>query len=321
LEQAIQSPDKGKPTARWGRKAKGLGQPRQPVAEGDQVRVVVVHPTRPVFALQPRQGRTSSLKAETDILAAGEFLAVGRRHGALADQHLESLRSSLFDTRSWPQGREMTLLVLGGPHRGEYEVRVLGADKATLHLSVPLCAGKPVRPAPGTPVGLRFNDRGSDCQFASTVADPEESGAGLAVLLPVEVRRLQRRGFMRLPVTVPLKAALLPAPGADRAELRFLPAVTQDLSAGGLSFSCTDLGAGPGDLLSVVLSLPGAARTVRATCQVVRRPTATGSTAVAFVDLDEGLREELTRFVARCQRMAAAGGDQERQQMPPKHAS
>jgi c-di-GMP-binding flagellar brake protein YcgR len=227
----------------------------------------------------------------------------------LADNPLAPLRNALFGKTGDPSGQEIAIEILAGPWRGSYETLVTGADTERLFLTPPVLAGRPVRPEPGTPVRAELrNADGSCCFMGNVVSDELIFGHCLAITMPTEIRRLQRRSFVRQPVALPVQVMKLPAAGErpERAPA-FLHGMTRDIGGGGLSFICSGLQALPGDLVSVLVLVPEAARRVQATCEVIRSDEAGGPIAVRFVDVDERAREELSGFVARaCRRTRAS---------------
>lgn len=215
---------------------------------------------------------------------------------------LELLRLSLFDTRPLVRGREVRLAVLSGPQGGEYEARVEGADSHHLYLSAPQRQGVPVHPVPGTPVTVTIRSHLGTYHFASQLASRGSDAPDLlAVVLPPEAQRLQRRRHLRTAVELPITVGRLPGKGEPPAAVRFVAGRTGNLSEGGLWFTCP-LRLGEGDLVSISLAVPGARRRLRATCEVLRTEAEAGAAAARFVDLDERMAAELVAFLERRRR-------------------
>lgn len=225
----------------------------------------------------------------------------------MADNPLADLRGRLFGRGRPLNGQAMALEVLSGPWSGEYDTRVTGADTERLFLETPVSGGIPVRPAPGTSVrGVFRNDLGSFSFLSTVVSDELLYGHCLAVTMPDELRRLQRRGHIRVPVSLPVQVMRLPRAGDDVQRQTFFRGETEDVGAGGLSISCQGLKVGRGDIVSVIVTTPEAARRIQATCEVVRVEEDKGRIAVTYVDLDERAGAELEALVARTVRRVRA---------------
>lgn len=211
---------------------------------------------------------------------------------------LDVIRVSLFDARPLGRGRSATFTVLSGPASGDYEACLDGADRRYLYLVANDRNGQPVRPVPGTPVYVACGDPGRRCEFGSIVSQvqPEDAPPGcVAVLLPVEAQRMQRRRFMRVELAMPVRVARLPRQGEDYGVvLQMLTGQTTNIAGGGMSFTCADLQADPGDLIALTLALPGQ-RHVTATAEVLRCG-GDGTYAVQFCDIDEQAQADLARY-------------------------
>ena len=224
---------------------------------------------------------------------------------------LEVVRTSLFDTRPLDRGRLARLTVLSGPDAGDYEVRLDGADRRYLYLIARGRRGLPVHPAPGTPVYVAAGEQGSRCEFGSVVAQLQPEACGdecMAILLPLEAQRMQRRKFMRVELAMPIRVARLPKQDepADTL-LRLLDGTTTNIAGGGLSFTCRQLSAQPGDLIALTIALPPR-RHVTATAEVLRCEPA-GVYAVEFCDIDEQAQADLACYVREHRHEAAPGGN------------
>lgn len=221
----------------------------------------------------------------------------------MRERDLELLRISLFDTRPLSRGREVKLSVATGPNQGEYGLRVEGADRNTIYLTLPEAGGEVIRLHPGTEVTLSVRTSDGVYRFASVVRDlPDDTQHQLALVLPAEAQRLQRRRHLRAAVDLPVTVSRLPGKGEPLAALRAYAARTGNLSEGGLSFTCPSLKLAPGDLVALSMALPGSRRTLRATCEVLRVETEPAAYAVRFADLDERMGAELTAFLERRRR-------------------
>ncbi len=228
----------------------------------------------------------------------------------MSDLELDVIRVNLFETQPLGKGRAARMTVLSGPDAGDYEVKVDGADRRYLFVAVPASGGRMLRPAPGTAVSIVVAGPGGTCAFESVVAQVgDEEGECIAVLLPAEAQRMQRRRHMRMAVSLPIRVARLPRDGEPAGEgLRFLRARTSNIADGGLSFACRGFECGPGDLIALTVDLPSR-RQVTATAEVLRAEEEHGF-AVRFSDIDERAQNEIARFIKdrrREARSAASG--------------
>jgi c-di-GMP-binding flagellar brake protein YcgR len=220
----------------------------------------------------------------------------------LDNRELDLLRLSLFDTRPFIRGREVRLAVLAGAQGGEYDVRVEGADSENLYVTWPDREGAAAKLVPGTPVSVTVRSHDGTYQFSSRLADLAANGPGsLAIILPAEAQRLQRRRHLRSSVELPISVGRLPAKGEPLAALRLVAGRTGNLSEGGLWFT-SPLKLKQGDLVSLSLQLPACRRRLLATCEVLRVDPEAGAAAAKFVDLDERMAAELTAFLERRRR-------------------
>ncbi len=201
------------------------------------------------------------------------------------------------------------------------ELRVEGVGALPALIEGTVDGARALRLAPGLPVHTRFLHRRS----ATLVVPGEEPEDGVLLALPAgdggvdeervhflrDALRSQRRGFVRVPASVPL--AVLGQPfGPVEGSLW-----TVDVSAGGVLVGGLDAG-GPGDRLRVRLALPPNERESAAVSPLtagaaIVRVTTEGLRAVRLDLLDAAGRERIVAYVAARQRaLLQARRDRER---------
>lgn len=224
----------------------------------------------------------------------------------MSDLDFDVIRVNLFETQPLGRGRAARMTILSGPDAGDYEVLLDGADRHYLFIAVPRSGGRAVRPAPGVGVSILVSGPGGTCAFESVVAQVGEEEANcIAILLPAEAQRMQRRKHMRMAITLPLRIARLPREGEGVCEgLRFAKARTSNISERGLSLTCRGLDCAPGDLVALSFDLPPRRR-VTATAEVLRAEDGHGY-AVRFSDIDERAQVEIARYIKEKRREARA---------------
>jgi len=212
--------------------------------------------------------------------------------------------------RHMPEEGQRAILKLGTGGR-MYVVRVEEVRGDALILSAPIRLGQVVPVRPGTVVEVQYHRNDAMYGFHSTVREFHPGHLPLiSVARPEEIRRVQRREYVRWPVSLPVTVTV--PGGADGVEGRVL-----DLSGGGMAVS---LPAGrewqQGEEVQVRLQLcpdrPG--EVVEARARVVRawnaeasapaRPSAPRRQRVAleFTDIAPAAREAIIRYIFARQR-------------------
>lgn len=195
--------------------------------------------------------------------------------------------------------------VLGGPWLSVLS----GRAGDTITMSAPRRAGTPVGLASGREFLLCYSVRAVPCEVdAVWVEGPVEiAGERAAVVRMVGApRRLQRRGAVRVPVQIIVRAR-----SAEDADPPLsVAAVTENLSAGGALLRMGEA-VEPGREMVVTLQPPGEAQVIEVPSRVVRSDRDPAGprawrVALAFTDLARYDEERLVRYVFRLQREARA---------------
>lgn len=203
-----------------------------------------------------------------------------------------------------PPGPGATLYiegVLGGPWLSVLS----GRAGDTITMSAPRRAGTPVGLAAGREFLLCYSVRAVPCEVdAVWVEGPVDIGGERAAVVRMlgEPRRLQRRGAVRVPVQIVVRARS----ADDDAPPVSVAAVTENLSAGGALLRMGDA-LEPGREMIVTLQPPGDPQPIEVPSRVVRSDRDLAGprpwrVALAFTELGRRDEERLVRYVFRLQR-------------------
>lgn len=205
-----------------------------------------------------------------------------------------------------------------------YAVRVEEVREDAVVLSGYLCAGQVAAVAPGTAVEVQYHRRQTVCGFQATVLDCRPGRLPLVtVSRPAEVREVQRREYVRWPVSLPLVVS----PVAEGTPVR---GRVVDLSGGGLAAEVPGewevglevrlhFGLGPGrpearaEARVVRVAGGGTAEQGAAGHGAVRRVRRVPRVAFEFTRIEPAERERIIRYIFDRQReflrLGTAGRD------------
>lgn len=203
--------------------------------------------------------------------------------------------------------QKVELKILDGPSRGAYVTRVEEIGRAgEVKLALPVNAGVPITVVPGDLVRCEFAEEGMACSFVTRCAGRELGPVPRLVLqAPERIDRIQRRDYVRLDVSLPVRFSVVGVPGGLEydAVLTFQTR-TRDLSGGG-ALLLAPLRLVPGSRLDLLIELPDA-RPVHTPAEVVRladeqasleQPGPVWATGVRFIGIDDRDREAIIRFI------------------------
>jgi c-di-GMP-binding flagellar brake protein YcgR len=224
--------------------------------------------------------------------------------------------------RQLPVHLAVELEIPDGPAQGRYPTRVLECEGDTISVALPLSGGEFATVRPGDRVTVEYIDRGGRYRLHTRVtAVTHEPPAAVTVGNPADVQCEQRRGFVRLAVSVPVTYAALSAvgPGGNARGVRVTRrteggltvlapvcrvARTRDLSGGGMMLAVEE-NLKAGEVLQFEFTVPGGPL-VRGNAEVLRvedpepgdapeRPRRL--VALRFLDLDDRLRDRIVAFL------------------------
>ncbi|MBO8159369.1 flagellar brake domain-containing protein [Thermosyntropha sp.] len=179
--------------------------------------------------------------------------------------------------------------------------RVEGINEENIHLAVPIRKGQLVPIHIDQKIKVCFTTENNSYAFiANVLGRKREPVPVLIVSKPDKIVKIQRRSYVRIPVSIPVFYRAIPD-GQD-----YEPGQTVDISAGGTLFlSKSKLE--PGQKLELELNLPNRPKII---CQAeVKRyipPEVSGAgnykIAVEFKDISENQRDQIFNFIFEKQR-------------------
>lgn len=195
--------------------------------------------------------------------------------------------------------------VLDGPYKGTYKTVIDNLDANRISFGLPIMKGVPVPLGLNSVVKVTYMDAIAIYSFDGAIVDRVNDPRPLfTVAYPKEVKRIQRRSFVRCDVRFPLTFHKL-SPTME-VLLKDQKAIVEDVSGGGLRLE-TETQLELGDLLDIYLDLPNKDKVI-ALGKVVRvfpKPSAKPelfSIGVFFEFIEERDRDKIMRFIFEKQR-------------------
>lgn len=206
----------------------------------------------------------------------------------------------------------LTLVVAGG---GEYPTRVEGYRGPDIVLALPIVQGMLLSLKPGTRVRAAYQDDTATYHFDSVVSSLEEKPLPLLIVSgPVEIKRIQRRRYVRFEVALPVRFGIVGGPEESAAgTLPIHRGTTRDISGGGILL-VTGIRLDPGTELYVELELPGQEKVgaygqaMRIYRTVENGPRTEHWIGVAFRCIAERERNRIVNFIFEQQRILRQRG-------------
>lgn len=167
----------------------------------------------------------------------------------------------------------------------------------------------------GAPAVVKVTDH-FGIHWANTRIVQATSGREFAVLIerPEQFETTQQRRFFRVTASVNITFSVVKTDNPEGQGKRDLPAVTDDLSAGGLRF-LTPLALAVGDIVHVVVRVPnekkvieplGMKGTVLRSVPAVHRGKPATSIGIEFLEVPERIRNILIRYLYSLQRITGS---------------
>jgi c-di-GMP-binding flagellar brake protein YcgR len=197
-------------------------------------------------------------------------------------------------------GLAVDLLISDGDLAGQYKTHVDEVGENLLSVFVPITQGTVVPLREGTPAKIVFWDEVAAYEISTTIAQRIAVPVAVLVLdLPNDIRRVQRRNYVRVPAFYPVTFRSVNRQGLSDTK----KGVMLDLSGGGMRFQ-TDEPVEKGAILIATLALlSGPIQTSARVCRVERdSETSKYSVSVDFYQIPERDRDRIIRCVFELQR-------------------
>ncbi|HHV65659.1 MAG TPA: pilus assembly protein PilZ [Peptococcaceae bacterium] len=199
------------------------------------------------------------------------------------------------------EGQFIKVIVAEGEYQGSYRTKIVAVqENSTLSIGVPMIEGEFVPLRVRTKIEVVFSDSISAYSFQSTILERlAEPIPTLIIKYPGIIQKIQRRKYVRIPLTRPLKYRVFREQGNEDEKIGAM----KDLSGGGLRFQTKE-------------ELPLQTKlTVRANMDtkeleipgLVIRTTKDEETdlyniSIQFLDISEKTRDEIISYVFKIQR-------------------
>lgn len=207
-------------------------------------------------------------------------------------------------------GEKIELVVTEGSYRGEYISIILSTDSSEITVAIPVVRGHFVPIRPGSSVEVRVCRNDAIYMYSTEILRRVEEGGlkGLVLPMPNKITRMQRRGDVRVEVSLPAELWIYDSP--QKEQWKVLPVRIIDLSAGGLRIELSQELSGD-FLMDAIFSIPGD-ELIRLSCRYIRggRLASIGRywAALRFDPIKEHEKKRILKFVFQKQQDLRAKG-------------
>jgi c-di-GMP-binding flagellar brake protein YcgR len=197
-------------------------------------------------------------------------------------------------------GAVIELKIPEGDYQGNYYTKVEEIREQTLYIGAPYHQGEIVPLRVGTVLEVLFNDQMSAYIFNSTIKQRTAVPTPVFVLdIPNEIRKIQRRSFVRVKTFLPLTYQVVTKEGLSQPQ----KGNALDLSGGGMCFETFNK-LENNELLSLRLTLPSGELNIGARILRANKSEETKSYKISseFHEISEHDRDLIIRYVFELQR-------------------
>lgn len=192
----------------------------------------------------------------------------------------------------------------GTSFSGTYRTRVEDINETSIVIAMPIDKGNYVPLRPGSEVIIWHWDNSASYAHYCKVKERLVEPIPLVFLEwpPYQTKKIQRRGFVRVPVNLQLEYML---DNEQEKEEIYHKALIRDLSGGGTQFTSKNKLI-KGDILKIKLFLPN--ETINCKARImwvyteIRDKTERFLIGIKFIDLPEKVREQIIKYVFQRQR-------------------
>lgn len=202
------------------------------------------------------------------------------------------------------EGQQVDLGIGNGPLKGTYSTRIESVKENFIILKIPKVNGLYLPVETDEELLLKHYREGATFEAESTVnlRNDDRDPPTIVVSIPEEVKRIQRRDFVRVPCDIPVTVRVLQAGPGDTGETLSgsVSGAIKDISAGGVQVECPE--ALPLDSeVEVVFTLPHTETTMNEVfARVVRESDSEEPPHVLgleFTSITENKRNDIIQYV------------------------
>lgn len=207
-------------------------------------------------------------------------------------------------------GEKVELIITEGDYKGEYPSVIMSATSKELTVAIPVMQGHYVPLRPGSSLDVRvYRNDAVYCYSTEILRRFDEEGIkGLVLPAPNKFLRMQRRGDVRVEVSLPIELWIYDS--AQKESWKVISARTIDLSAGGLRVELSQVLSGDFPI-DAIFSIPGD-ELIRLSCRYIRGGRLSGIgkywVALRFDPIKEHEKKRILKFVFQKQQDLRAKG-------------
>ncbi len=199
--------------------------------------------------------------------------------------------------------RDYQKLFISKGNRDWYITSVQQINKDTLHIAMPYQRAQPLLSNRGDEIFVRYAGDDATYSFKTSVLGLTEDKVPLYVLAkPGSVQRVQQRDFVRLPISIPVKCAVVEE---DNDNLEYFKAYSIDISGGGMKLALNDpYRPGVELIVSFQLNSEGTPLDFKMHCKVVRlevrkldNKRRIFHTGVKFLNISPGEQDRIVAYI------------------------
>lgn len=198
------------------------------------------------------------------------------------------------------EGLPIDIIVPDGEYKGKYRSKIEELGVRIITVGVPVIKGGFIPLRQGTNLDIAFYDDLSFYSFASMIIDRIATPAPAIILeYPDNIRRIQRRQYVRVPVVIPLEYRIVGKEALSKPQKGHV----MDLSGGGILFK-TKENIEERSIVVIKVNLGGNETELPASIirSVKKDEQNHYSVSAEFQEINESTRDKIIRYVFEVQR-------------------